>query len=147
MTGVIRIGPGTASRSMMRAARTAALSARGMEPWPHVPVTAMRYGAKPFSATWIGYSRRPATVTETPPHSLTAPAARSQSGRCTAIQRAPSREPASSSAAQVNRTSRRSPGIGSRPGSRPAARAASTSRSTTPSSSAIMPFMSTAPRP
>ena len=54
MTGVIRIGPGTASRSMMPAAMTAALSSRGMEPWPQFPRTWMRYGTKPFSATWIG---------------------------------------------------------------------------------------------
>ena len=54
MTGVMRTGPGAARRSIARAARTAALSARGIEPWPHVPVTWMRYGAKPFSATWIG---------------------------------------------------------------------------------------------
>ena len=54
MTGVIRTGPGTASRSMTSAARTAALSSRGIEPWPQLPVTWMRYGTKPFSATWIG---------------------------------------------------------------------------------------------
>ena len=54
MTGVIRIGPGTANRSMTAAASTAALSGRGIEPWPHVPRMAIRYAAKPFSATWIG---------------------------------------------------------------------------------------------
>ena len=32
MTGVIRVGPGTARRSMTAAARTAALSSRGIEP-------------------------------------------------------------------------------------------------------------------
>ena len=37
MAGVSRGGPWTASRSMTRAARTAALSSRGIEPWPHVP--------------------------------------------------------------------------------------------------------------
>ena len=37
ITGVRRIGPGTARRSMTAAARTAALSSRGIEPWPHVP--------------------------------------------------------------------------------------------------------------
>ncbi len=42
MTGVIRTGPGSASRSIARAARTAALSARGIEPWPHVPVMWIR---------------------------------------------------------------------------------------------------------
>ena len=42
MTGVIRIGPGTARRAMTAAARTAALSSRGIEPWPHVPRTAIR---------------------------------------------------------------------------------------------------------
>ncbi len=54
MTGVSRMGPGTASRSTTRAASTTALSSRGIDPWPHVPVTTIRYGAKPFSATWIG---------------------------------------------------------------------------------------------
>ncbi len=54
MTGVIRIGPATASRSTISAARTAAFSGRGIEPWPHVPLTWMRYGANPFSATMIG---------------------------------------------------------------------------------------------
>ena len=54
MTGVRRVGPGLARRSMTAAARTAALSSRGMEPWPDVPRTAIRYAAKPFSATWIG---------------------------------------------------------------------------------------------
>ena len=42
MTGVIRVGPGTASRRITSAARTAALSSRGMEPWPQVPRTAIR---------------------------------------------------------------------------------------------------------
>ena len=42
MTGVRRMGPGVASRSMTAAARTAALSARGMDPWPHVPVMWIR---------------------------------------------------------------------------------------------------------
>lgn len=60
---------------------------------------------------------------------------------------APAAPPASSSAVQVNRTSRRRPGIGSWAGSRPAARAASVRSRTTPSSIATMPFMSTAPRP
>ena len=46
-------------------------------------------GVKPFSATWIGYSRRPATVIDTPPASLTAPAARSHSGWCTAMALTP----------------------------------------------------------
>ena len=54
MTGVIRIGPGIASRRITSAARTTALSSRGIEPWPHVPRTAIRYAAYPFSATWIG---------------------------------------------------------------------------------------------
>ena len=54
-----------------------------------------------------------AACTVTPPHSFRAPAARSQSGRWTASQRAPSVAPASSSAAHVNSTSRRRPGIGS----------------------------------
>ena len=91
--------------------------------------------------------RRPATVTDTPPLSLTAPAARSQSGRSRAIHLAPASPPASSSAAAVNSTSRRRPGIGSRAGSSPAARASATSRRMTPSSIAIRSFMSTAPRP
>ena len=65
ITGVMRIGPGVARRSIARAARTAALSSRGMDPWPHVPVMWIRYGAKPFSATWIGYSRLPAIVMAT----------------------------------------------------------------------------------
>ena len=34
--------PGTARRSMTAAASTAALSSRGIEPWPHVPLIAMR---------------------------------------------------------------------------------------------------------
>jgi hypothetical protein len=54
MTGVNRIGPGAASRVTIAAASTAALSSRGIEPWPHVPLTWIRYGTKPFSATWIG---------------------------------------------------------------------------------------------
>ena len=58
---------------------------------------------------------------------MTAPAARSHSGWCTAIALTPASPPASSSAAQVNRTSRRRPGIGSRAGSSPAARASATS--------------------
>ena len=86
-------------------------------------------------------------VVATPPHSLSAPAAWNHSGACSAIQRAPAAPPASSSAVQVNSTSRRRPGIGSLAGSRPAARAASASNRTTPSSIATMPFMSTAPRP
>ena len=39
MTGVTVIGPGAARRSTTRAASTAALSSRGIEPWPHVPRT------------------------------------------------------------------------------------------------------------
>ncbi len=39
MTGVSRVGPWTASRPMTAAARTAALSSRGIDPWPHVPRT------------------------------------------------------------------------------------------------------------
>ena len=42
MTGVRRVGPGLARRSMTAAARTAALSSRGIEPWPDVPRTAIR---------------------------------------------------------------------------------------------------------
>ena len=147
MTGVTRTGPGAASRSTTRAARTAALSSRGIEPWPQVPRTWIRIGVKPFSATWIGYSRRPATVTDTPPLSLIAPAAWSQSGWWTAIDLTPASPPASSSDAEVNRMSRRRPGIGSRAGSSPAARASATSSSITPTSSATRSFMSTAPRP
>ena len=39
---VSRGSPGEARRRMASAARTAALSSRGIEPWPHVPWTEMR---------------------------------------------------------------------------------------------------------
>ena len=42
ITGVIRIGPGTARRAMTAAASTAALSSRGIDPWPCVPRMAIR---------------------------------------------------------------------------------------------------------
>ena len=42
MTGVGRGGPWTASRAIAAAARTAALSSRGMEPWPQAPWTVRR---------------------------------------------------------------------------------------------------------
>ena len=42
MTGVRRAGSKGAMRVMTSAARTAALSSRGMEPWPQVPRTRIR---------------------------------------------------------------------------------------------------------
>ena len=42
ITGVGRGAPGTARRVTAVAARTAALSSRGIEPWPHVPWTVSR---------------------------------------------------------------------------------------------------------
>ena len=41
-TGVIRGSPGVARRRTTSAARTAALSSRGSDPWPCVPVTWIR---------------------------------------------------------------------------------------------------------
>ena len=54
ITGVRRGSPGMARRRTTSAAMTAALSSRGMEPWPQVPWTWIRKTSKPFSATWIG---------------------------------------------------------------------------------------------
>ena len=42
MTGVTRLGPGGASLAITSAARTAALSWRGIEPCPQVPRTVIR---------------------------------------------------------------------------------------------------------
>ena len=123
MTGVMRIGPGTARRS---------IGPRGEDRG----VVVARHGAVAPGPGDVDAVRREALLGDLdrvqPPardrhrHAaalVDAPAACSQSGRCSAIQRAPSMPPASSSAVQVNRTSRRRPGIGSVAGSRPAARA------------------------
>ena len=42
IVAVSRGGPWTLSRATIWAARTAALSSRGIDPWPHVPRTEIR---------------------------------------------------------------------------------------------------------